>query len=55
MIKTKKITERIQQLLKTMNENAWQDRSDQWLKPERLKDIAKEYPDESVIVRRAIA
>ena len=55
MIKTKKITERIQQLLKTMNENAWQDRSDQWLKPEMLKDIAKEYPDESVIVRRAIA
>ena len=48
-------TDRVKKLLKKMEQHSWKDRSTEWFTPDQFKDIGKEYPDEPVIVRRALA
>ncbi len=57
MIEEKPIgsTARIDYLIKTMEKRAWADRSSEWFTKDMFKNIGKEHPDKSVIVRRSLA
>ena len=48
-------TDRVKKLLNAMEQHAWRDRSTEWFTPDQFEDIGKKYPEEPVIVRRALA
>jgi formate C-acetyltransferase len=51
----KNVSPRIESLLTLLKERGLSDRSNEWFRKEDLPDIAAQYPDQSVIVRRALA
>lgn len=48
-------TYRITELIRAMEKRAWADRSSEWFTKDMFKKIGIEYPNKSVIVRRALA